>query len=169
MVDWDGRPMLERFRARMLAGERLAGVAASFSRRDGKQVQVLISGALIDIDGEQHFVVSLLDVTEQKRAELALRESEARFRALTALSADWYWEQDEHFRFVWQPGADSRLEGYRPPRYIGLTRWEAHPDSLGAEQCAAHRAQLEAHQSFRDLDFSRLSADGGMRWATVSA
>src|SRR5258708_8179812 len=167
MVDWDGRPMLERFRARMLAGERLAGVAASFSRRDGKQVQVLISGALIEIEGEPHLVISLLDVTEQKRAELALRESEARFRALTALSADWYWEQDEHFRFVWQPGEDSRLQGNRPPRYIGLTRWEAHPESLSAEEWAGHDGQLEAHQSFRDLEFPRLSADGVMRWVSV--
>ena len=37
-------------------------------------------------------------------AERAVRESEARLRALTHLSSDWYWEQDAEFRFT-------RLEG----------------------------------------------------------
>ena len=33
-------------------------------------------------------------------AEQALRDSEARYRELTELSADWYWEQDRHYRFT---------------------------------------------------------------------
>ncbi len=146
----------------------VSNVETRFLRADGAEIDALLSAARIEIEGETCAIWTWRDVSEQRKQQLALRESEARFRALTALSADWYWEQDEHFRFVWQPGADSRLEGYRPPRYIGLTRWEAHPDSLGAEQWAAHRAQLEAHQSFRDLEFSRLSADGVMRWVSVS-
>src|SRR6185503_9744566 len=49
---------------------------------------------------------------QRKRAEEAriadearLRESEARFRSLTELSSDWYWEQDEHYRFTKFEGA----------------------------------------------------------------
>jgi PAS domain S-box-containing protein len=121
-----------------------------------------------EIEGEACAIWTWRDVSEQKQAQSRLRESEARFRALTELSADWYWEQDEHFRFVWNDGEAARAEGNRPPRYIGLTRWEAHPESLSAEQWAAHRAQLEAHQSFRDLEFQRMSNDGTMRWVNVS-
>ena len=49
-------------------------------------------------------------MSDQKRLELdarvaqrtqALRESEARFRALTELSSDWYWRQDENLRFTY--------------------------------------------------------------------
>ena len=55
------------------------------------------------------------DITARKRAEKSLAESEARFRALTELSSDMYWEQDEHFHLVtwsapaWTRGRDSIL------------------------------------------------------------
>ncbi len=98
----------------------------------------------------------------------ALAQSEARFRALAALSAEWYWEQDEQFRFVWQAGEELRSGHARPQGYIGFTRWEAHPDSLSAEQWAAHRAQLEAHESFYNLEYARQSVDGETRWVSVS-
>jgi len=37
---------------------------------------------------------------ERLQASAALSESESRFRDLAELSSDWYWEQDENFRFV---------------------------------------------------------------------
>ena len=40
-----------------------------------------------------------LDITARKRAEQKLAESEQRMKSLLEMSSDWYWEQDEHFRF----------------------------------------------------------------------
>jgi PAS domain-containing protein len=37
---------------------------------------------------------------QRKQAEEEVRESEERFRSLTGLSSDWYWEQDADFRFT---------------------------------------------------------------------
>ncbi|MCP8898700.1 EAL and GGDEF domain-containing protein [Gilvimarinus xylanilyticus] len=40
------------------------------------------------------------DISRRRLAELALRRSEERFRSLTELSSDWYWEQDERSTFT---------------------------------------------------------------------
>ena len=41
----------------------------------------------------------VLEQTVQERTA-ELRESEARYRSLTELASDWYWEQDENLRFT---------------------------------------------------------------------
>src|SRR5712671_4866796 len=67
---------------------------------------------------------SLTDITERKRDELALAESEARFRSLAGLSSDWYWEQDENLRFTYLSSEVNGLSGYSAELSVGKTRWE---------------------------------------------
>ncbi len=118
--------------------------------------------------GGTHWFNTLQDVTEAKRALNALQESEARFRSLTALSSDWYWEQDEEYRFVDQ-GADAYTKQYiQPAVTTGKRRWDNATANLSAEQWAAHRAVLDARQPFHDLEYSRLGTDGERHWVSVS-
>ena len=43
----------------------------------------------------------IIDITDLKETQRALQSSEVRFRGLADLWADWYWEQDENFRFTY--------------------------------------------------------------------
>ena len=56
---------------------------------------------------------------EREHAERALRESEARFRDLTELSSDWYWEQDEELRFTFSSHQRAGLRPGRPAQSSG--------------------------------------------------
>jgi len=105
---------------------------------------------------------------ELQQAELAARESEARFRSLTELSSDWYWEQDADFRFVALTNASDRRNGYGARAQIGKLRWEIASPSMTKADWAAHQAVVEAHQPFHDLEFSRIAADGTEAWVGIS-
>ena len=108
------------------------------------------------------------DITERKRAEADLRASEARFRSLTALSSDWYWEQDENLRFTYLSSQAGDLSGYPVESSIGKTRWEIPNTTPLACTWAEHQAVLAARQPFRDLECSRVGPDGTLRYISMS-
>jgi diguanylate cyclase (GGDEF)-like protein/PAS domain S-box-containing protein len=103
------------------------------------------------------------------RARRRITATEDRFRALTALSSDWYWEQDTEFRFTRIDGPRTQsLAVATPSQMIGLTRWEIGGLDVTPEQWAAHRAQLERHESFRDFVIKRTAADGTVISQSIS-
>ena len=100
-----------------------------------------------------------------------LRESEMRFRSLTEMSSDFYWESDAEHRLTQRASADKKLSTisvFRQGAHIGERRWEIpylSPDEAGWR---AHRAVLDAHLPFRDFELSRLGADGTERHISIS-
>lgn len=102
---------------------------------------------------------------EERTAEL--RESEARFRSLTELASDWYWEQDENGNFTSVSGPVLEMLGLQVDTLAGdvkgtdVTGWnEAEREQL--------RATIAARQPFLDFPFSRVDPDGSQRQYRVS-
>ncbi len=81
------------------------------------------------------------DVTEQRRAEKMLRQSEERFRALFDRAPDAYYLSDLEGRFVDANAAAERLVGYRKDELMGKTFFES---GLLSEEMAAQVAGLLA-------------------------
>lgn len=169
---WDG-PLLgeerqwDSVRAAMAAGQHL-GADGLYWPEAGRWF-ALTGLPRIDANGRQDGYAGVLrDVTTLHARDAALRESEQRFRTLTTLASDWYWEQDEQFRFVSLNGNLRAHTGIGTSELIGKTRWELPLAGVTPEAMAAHRATLEAHQPFRDFEFQRPVPDGGHHWVSIS-
>ena len=99
----------------------------------------------------------LLEQTVLERTA-ELRESEARYRSLTELAADWYWEQDEHGQFTKVSGPVLEMLGIQ---VSALDKPNAEPTPGWNEQ---ERAQLHERiaerRPFLDFVFHRINSDG---------
>lgn len=108
----------------------------------------------------------VLEQTVLERTD-ELRQSEARFRRLTELSSDWYWEQDENGHFVKIFGPVLEMLGIRLDDALGSVR-----DDNGLGWNEAERRMLEvnltARQPFLDFVYSRIHPDGSQQYLMVS-
>ncbi len=108
----------------------------------------------------------LLEQTVLERTA-ELRESEARFRRLTELASDWYWEQDDRGEFTHVSGPLEELLGTGVASFMGAASEDAPTGWNLAEREALH-AKIVARQPFLDFAFSRTNTDGSQRQFRVS-
>ncbi len=109
----------------------------------------------------------LAAAVEERTAEL--RESEARYRSLTELASDWYWEQDTNGAFTKVSGPVLEMLGIRVD---GLTPGNpvASAQDEGWNEAERHELQaaIAARRPFLDFIFSRIHPDGSVRKFQVS-
>ena len=108
----------------------------------------------------------LLELTVRERTA-ELRESEARFRSLTALASDWYWEQNETGSFTHVSGPVMEMLGIGFGAFLGQSS-EGQTTGWIEEERTALQAKIAARQPFLDFAFSRVEPDGSKRHFRVS-
>jgi len=109
---------------------------------------------------------SQLEATVLERTQ-ELRESEARFRSLTELASDWYWEQDETGAFTKVSGPVLEMLGIQVD---ALTPAPENANQAGWNETEreALRIRIAAREPFLDFPFSRQHADGARQKFRVS-
>ena len=105
---------------------------------------------------------------QRKTAEASLRESEARFRSLTQMSSDFFWETDEAHRFTQLVHGPGYLPAEMGRGVIGKAAWELPCESPDEAGWAAQRERLDRHKPFRDFEFARRMPDGVVRVLSIS-
>jgi PAS domain S-box-containing protein len=114
----------------------------------------------------------LLEETVQERTA-ELRESEARFRSLTELASDWYWEQDESGKFTKVSGPVLEMLGLQVDSFTGDDTQKSVNDSkdtAGWDENERKELQniIAARQPFIDFSFSRTTPAGNRNYYRVS-
>lgn len=131
------------------------------TERDANGTPTRFAGTHLDITKRR------LLADELKLAHQATLESEARFRSLTELSSDWYWEQDTEFRFINFQGDQQRALRLVEIAF-GQTRWDMTALNLSDSDWEAHKQDLLAHRPFYDFEVLRRDRAGGEYWISIS-
>lgn len=104
-------------------------------------------------------------MVQERTAEL--RESEARFRCLTELASDWYWEQDDSGKFTRASGPVLEMLGITADSLAGVGD-PGGADGWNEAERTTLRAMIDARQPFLDYNLSRINADGAQQLFRVS-
>lgn len=150
----EGQP--QHFEYPVIAGDgREVTLAATF-------VPLLEDGRILGV------YATAKDVTAQREAERALRESEERYRLLADHASDMISLHDLDGRFLYASPAAHRLLGYHPVELIGRSVYDfAHPDDVAALR-AAHETVL-TQTGRAPLAYRARRADGTEGWFETTA
>ncbi len=109
------------------------------------------------------FYVLIQDVSDRKRAELALRDSEERFRTVADFTEDWeYWVGPDG-QFLYMSPSCQRLTGYSVSEFVqdpSLLEQLVYPD----DRPQVEMAQTQAMNAPTSLDFRIVTRSGHVRW-----
>ena len=96
------------------------------------------------------------------------QHNETRFRDLTSLSADWFWETDAQYRTTWISGGSTVATFFGDTPTYGKRIWELPGIEVAPRALAGLRERLEAQQPFFDLEIARTDKRGARQIHIIS-
>jgi PAS domain S-box-containing protein len=133
--------------------------------KSGVRIPVEISANHLTF-GDKEFVISFIrDITERKRAEEALKESEAKFHTVADFTTDWeYWKRQDR-QLIYVSLSCERITGYTRQEFLTdpqLMERIVHPDDLPI--VLEHNSAAWETRDALSVEFRIIRRDGAVRW-----
>lgn len=105
-------------------------------------------------------LILVRDVSARKQAELALRQSEERFRNLIETSNDWVWEVDQQLVYTYSSPRCFDILGYSPEEILGKTLFDLMPTAEAKQLTEIFKVITAQQQPFQCLENTNRHQDG---------
>jgi len=145
----------------------VANVELQVRRKDGAVLDGVFSGEIIESGEQQFFLTVMLDQTERKQAQEALRVSEEKYRTVADFTYNWEtWRgPDGAYRYV-SPSCE-RISGHTMAEFLAdpdLPLRIVHPDDRARVRAQHDRLAHHAQEHPLELEFRIVRPDGEIRW-----
>jgi len=125
-----------------------------FVCKTGRVLDVLLSSSPINPDNlSQGVVFTALDISERKRTERALRDSEERFRAIFESAEDSIFIKNEKLQYAQVNPAMARLLNRRAEEIVGLTAQDIFDEEAGLRLSASDARVLNGEISANEFNY----------------
>ncbi|MGZ4203006.1 MAG: PAS domain S-box protein, partial [Thermoleophilaceae bacterium] len=163
----DDRPRTARESGRLKRSDEVTiSFESRFRTRDGSYRWLLWSA---HVSPEERLVYGVAkDVTERKRSEERLRESERKYRDLVETSSDLIWSVDPQGRFTFVNRAVRRIYGYEPEEMLGRPLTDFAPPGGEAEVRERLRQILRGRPLFSS-ETRHVRKDGSIVYLSYNA
>jgi diguanylate cyclase (GGDEF)-like protein/PAS domain S-box-containing protein len=152
-----------------LGGHAPVAYERPYTIGDDVRWMLVRKSALTRPDGSRVVVLVLIDVTERRAAEAALRESETRFRDFSAAAGEYVWEADLEGRFTYVSSRVQSVWGYADHELTGRTPAELMPPGEAERVREWLRHNMRSDGSFNDLEHTIVDRHGETRWVLINA
>jgi len=136
----------------------LINVEVEFYGKDKSKVWARFDTRFFPDKGYMEDVV--VDITERKIGEEALRESENRFRDISLSMADWIWETDEDTKFTYLSQSIKDVLGYSPEELIGKTPFALMPEDESIRVKEIITRLVSKAENIKDLENWNVHKEG---------
>jgi PAS domain S-box-containing protein len=120
--------------------------------RNGELRDVHVSIRALRLQERDYMATVWDDITERKRGEIALFESEERYRSLVETSSDWIWEVDAQARYTFASPRVKEHLGYLPQELIGKTPFDFMPEKVATRIRQAFNEIARKCEPFANLE-----------------
>lgn len=129
-------------------------------RRNGEFFPAEVCLSAIVLNGSPALLGTVHDLTERKRAESALRESEERLRSLINSTPDWVWEVDAQGLYTYVSPRVKDLLGYVAEEVIGRKPFDLMPAEEAERVAALFATVAQNHSAIECVENVNLHKDG---------
>lgn len=163
---WADRTLRSRFLKLLKTKGHIDALEASARKKTGEIMQVLVWGQIIELNNEPCFVAQIVDNSERKKTELALRSSEEKYRTVAESfeSAIFTVDGDGIFHFVNQAAADAF--NTVPEKMTGRKMHELFPPKVAEYQLTEIRKVISTGKGV--VNEAQSFIKGAMRWYRTS-